>query len=142
MILNHLNCTQILVIFEYTIITINRTQMFSKANPSLKYAFFSFNFNSAFKADKMNSKQIIKNAKSSVIRDPYQCVLAQMQCHERHRPLSFIQNVVPWEAQTGVFRLKIQCHGRPIPVCLCSQRSAMQCHSRPISVCFDSNVVS
>jgi len=33
-------------------------------------------------------------------------------------PCVLAQNKVPWEAEAGVFRLKIECHGRPKPACL------------------------
>ena len=58
--------------------SLTKFNVFSKANLSLKYACFSFNSNSAFKADKMNSKWRIKIAKCIAIRDQYQCVLAQI----------------------------------------------------------------
>jgi len=41
-----------------------------------------------------------------------------MLCHGRPRPECLGLNVVPWEAETSVFRHKILCHGRPRPVCL------------------------
>jgi len=103
-------------------VTLIENKCLSKANLSLKYACFSSIFNSAFKADTMNSKWKIKIAKCSAIRNLYHCVLAQMQCHRRHGPVSFAKNcsamgdpyryvyaynVVQQEAQTGVFRLKL-----------------------------------
>jgi len=30
----------------------------------------------------------------------------------------YIKNVVPWEAQTGVYTLRMLCHGQPRLVCL------------------------
>jgi len=35
------------------------------------------------------------------------------------------KNVVPWEPQTGMFTLRMQCHGSPRPVCLHLECSAM-----------------
>jgi len=37
----------------------------------------------------------------------------------------YAKNVVPWEAQTGMFRLRMLRHGRHKLVCLCHECSVM-----------------
>ena len=97
-----------MVIFESTLIKKKtKFNVFSKTNPSLKYVCFSFNFNSAFKADKMNSKWRIKIAKCIAIRDQYQCVWLKYSAMEGTDRCVYAKNAVPWEAQTGVFTLRM-----------------------------------
>ena len=70
-------------------------------------------------------RPVCLGSKCSAIGAPYRCVLAHMQCHGSPRRCVYAHNIVPWEPQTGMFWLQMQCHGISISARLYSQCSAI-----------------